>query len=85
MREIYLLSGLGADERVFDFLDLSQYKVNYIRWIIPLKNELITDYASRLCTQIHSARPLLIGVSFGGMIAIEIGKLIPTEKIILIS
>ena len=42
-------------------------------------------YATRLLPQITSHKPVLIGVSFGGMIALEIGKLIPVEKIILIS
>ena len=42
-------------------------------------------YATRLLPQITSHKPVLIGVSFGGMIALEIGKLIPVEKVILIS
>jgi hypothetical protein len=34
--------------------------------------------------QIDQERPVLVGVSFGGLIAIEVGKLINTEKIIVI-
>lgn len=85
MQEIYLLSGLGADQRVFNYLDLSDYKVNYIRWITPRNNESITQYAGRLLEQINSHHPMLIGVSFGGMMAIELGKLIQVKQIILIS
>lgn len=85
MKELYLLSGLGADKRVFEFLDLSGYHVNHIRWIDPLKDESIEKYAARLLPQIATSKPILIGVSFGGMMAIEIAKLIDTEKIILIS
>ena len=85
MQEIYLLSGLGADQRVFDYLDLSNYKINHIRWITPFNNESISQYASRLLKQIYSENPLLMGVSFGGMMAIEIGKLISVKQIILIS
>ena len=85
MKEIYLLSGLGADKRVFEFLDLSNYKLNYIDWIDPLDNESIEDYTSRLLKQITTPRPILIGVSFGGIVAIEIGKAIETETIISIS
>jgi pimeloyl-ACP methyl ester carboxylesterase len=85
MKEIYLLSGLGADKRVFDFLDLSDFNINYINWIDPGNNESIEDYASRISKQINSANPVLIGVSFGGMIAIEIGKNIEVDKIVLIS
>jgi pimeloyl-ACP methyl ester carboxylesterase len=85
MKEIYLFSGLGADKKVFDFIDLSGYKLNFIDWIAPIESESIENYAQRLLIQIPAERPILIGVSFGGMIAIEVGKLIETEKIILIS
>lgn len=85
MKEIYLISGLGADKRVFDFLDLSGYKTHHIEWIDPHHNESIEGYAKRLSTQIQKTRPVLIGISFGGMIAIEIGKQMETEKIIIIS
>ncbi|CAN5495720.1 hypothetical protein BH10BAC4_BH10BAC4_13360 [soil metagenome] len=84
-REIYLFPGLGADERVFRFLDLTPHNLTYVRWIDPEKNEAIEDYARRLLTQITSNDPTLLGVSFGGIMAIEVAKLIPTRKIILIS
>lgn len=85
MKEVYLLSGLGADKRVYQYLDLVDYKLNYIEWTTPGKEETIAAYAQRLLTQIPTQRPVLIGVSFGGIMAVEIGKLIPTEKILLIS
>lgn len=84
-KELYLLSGLGADKRVFDFLDLHGYTLNHIEWIKPIENEKIDSYARRLLDQIKTERPTMIGVSFGGIMAIEIAKHIPTEKIILIS
>lgn len=85
MKEIYLVSGLGADERIFEYLDLRPYKKTCLKWICPNENETIAHYAARLRGQIETENPILIGVSFGGMIAVEIGKLIKTEKIILIS
>jgi pimeloyl-ACP methyl ester carboxylesterase len=85
MKELFLLSGLGADRRVFDFLDLQDYKVHHIMWATPLRHESLTEYTKRLLPQISSKKPILIGVSFGGIVAQEIGKLIEVEKIILIS
>jgi len=85
MKELFLLSGLGADSRVFDFLDLSDYSIHHVNWIIPLPKESMAEYATRLLPQITSDQPVLIGVSFGGMIALEIGKVISVEKVILIS
>jgi len=85
MKELFLLSGLGADKRVFDFLDLSDYSIHHVDWIMPLPKESMAEYATRLLPQITSHKPVLIGVSFGGMIALEIAKLISVEKVILIS
>src|SRR5688572_29336522 len=85
MKKLFLLSGLGADKRVFDFLDLSAYKLHHIVWIKPVAGESMADYAKRLLPQIANDRPVLLGVSFGGMIALEIAKLISVEKVILIS
>jgi pimeloyl-ACP methyl ester carboxylesterase len=85
MKEIYLVSGLGADERVFEYLDLQPYKKTCLKWISAQEDETLEHYAARLCEQIKVKNPVLIGVSFGGMVAVEIGKLISTEKIVLIS
>ncbi|NBW38191.1 MAG: alpha/beta hydrolase [Cytophagia bacterium] len=85
MREVYLISGLGADKRVFDFVDLSGFRINHIEWIPPLHNESIELYAKRLSEQIKTSKPIIIGVSFGGMMAVEIAKIIDTEEVVLIS
>lgn len=82
---IYILSGLGADARVFQNIDFSGLNITYINWISPSKNESIENYSSRLLEQIPSKEPILIALSFGGMIAIEIAKQIETKKLILIS
>lgn len=85
MKHVYLFSGLGADQRVFQFLDLSGFSITCIEWIAHAENETIAQYAKRITNQITTANPILIGVSFGGMMAVEVAKLIPTEKILVIS
>ena len=85
MKTVYVFSGLGADERVFHKIDFSSYDVHFIKWITPQKNESIESYALRLTSQITKPLPVLIGLSFGGMMAVEVAKHITAEKIILIS
>lgn len=85
MKHIYIISGFGADERVFSKLDFGNNKVYFIQWRIPEKHETIVSYAYRMSREIVHPNPILIGLSFGGMMAIEIAKLIPIEKVILIS
>lgn len=84
-KELYIISGLGADERVFQKLDFSRYKVTFIHWIPPQDNEVIEHYATRLLEQIKTTKPILLGLSFGGIMAVEIAKQIETEKVILIA
>jgi len=84
-KNIYILSGLGADERVFKRLNFTGYSVRFIQWEIPNKNDSIENYASKICKQITTPKPILIGLSFGGIMAIEIAKQIETEKVILLA
>lgn len=76
MSTIYIFSGLGVDERVFRYLDFSGMDVRFIHWIRPLPDESIKLYAQRLRQQIVTDKPILIGLSFGGIIAVEVGRLI---------
>lgn len=85
MKHIYCISGFGADERVFSKLDFGKNDVHFIPWIIPEKHESIASYAQRMGKDIVHPNPVLIGLSFGGMMSIEIAKIIPVEKIILLS
>jgi hypothetical protein len=85
MKHIYCISGLGADERVFASLHLEGYQIHYIKWITPARNESLEFYAKKLIEQIKHPDPILIGLSFGGIMCIEIAKLIATELIIIIS
>lgn len=85
MKPVYLLGGLGADKRVFDYLKLDNVELIHIEWVRPEVSESIEDYAKRICNQITTDKPILIGVSFGGIIATEIAKQLDCDKVVLIS
>jgi hypothetical protein len=61
---IYLISGLGADESVFQNLDFGKYTPQYIKWIEPQKDETLQGYALRLSKQIQAQKPIILGVIF---------------------
>jgi pimeloyl-ACP methyl ester carboxylesterase len=82
---VYLFSGLGADYRAFDRLRLPGYSMVFIEWIMPEEGASIAQYAARIKSQITTDNPILIGLSFGGMVAVEVAKLLPVEKVVLIS
>ena len=83
--KIFIFSGLGADQRVFQKLDFSGFDVTFVNWIIPFEKETIEHYAARLLDQISGKNPILVGLSFGGIMAVEVAKQIETKKIILIA
>jgi len=85
MKHIYCISGFGADERVFSKLDFGENEVHFIPWKIPEKHETIDSYAGRMSNDIVHSSPILMGLSFGGMMSIEIAKLISVEKVVLLS
>ncbi|MFP5040535.1 alpha/beta hydrolase [Parasediminibacterium sp. JCM 36343] len=85
MQTVYFISGLGADKRAFAFLNLSFCKPIFIEWIVPLPKETMASYAGRLKAVITEPNPILVGLSFGGMLATEMAKTDPTLKAILIS
>ncbi|TCC93568.1 alpha/beta hydrolase [Pedobacter frigiditerrae] len=83
---VYFISGLGADERVFQFLDLSKIEHRFIKWNKPRKNESLFNYCQELTEQIDKTKEvILIGISFGGIIAQEILKILACKKVIIIS
>ena len=82
---IYGLSGLGADERAFQKLKLDHEFVP-IKWVIPIQKESLKSYALRLADQIDTTQPFVIlGLSFGGMLASEICKILNPSLTILVS
>ena len=86
MQTIYCISGLGADANVFRCLDLSFAKPVFVKWISPLPEKTLSNYALRLQQEyIHDENPVILGLSLGGMIAVEITKSIPGAKSIIIS
>ena len=83
---IYCIPGLGMDALLFKNLRIPNCSILPITWFSPLKKETLPEYAMRLSTQIDTSKPfVLIGVSFGGMCAIEIAKELKPLKTILVS
>lgn len=87
-KNIYLIPGQGADERLFKNLkfDTTLFNIYHVKWKIPNKGEDLKSYALRLSSQIDRSKEFyLIGVSLGGMVATEINEILNPKKVILIS
>ncbi len=84
---VYLMPGMAANPSIFEkiSLDKETYDIHWMSWILPEKDESIQDYAKRMLIQIKHEKPVLIGVSFGGVLMQEISKLMDYEKLIIVS
>ncbi len=85
--KVYCISGLGANCNVFDEISLPpSYQKIYLEWIDPKPNESLESYAHRMAENIKPNEDfMLLGLSFGGIIAQEIAQFSPPKQLILIS
>lgn len=81
------MPGMAANSSIFEYIKLpeEQFKIHLLEWIIPTKNESITSYAKRMNLFVEHENPVLIGVSFGGVLVQEMSKHINCKKLIIIS
>ena len=84
--DVYCMPGMAASPKIFEFISLPKpFRINLLSWIPPAKEESLSSYAKRMCERITSENPILLGVSFGGVLVQEIAKHIPVQKVIIVS
>jgi len=84
---LYLMPGMAANSSIFDHINLpeSKFVLHTLDWFVPEKGISLSDYAKKMCEQIQHPEPVLLGVSFGGLLVQEMAKHIPTRKVIIVS
>jgi len=83
---VYFMPGMSANSLIFERIKLpSKFHSHFLEWIPPIKSESLKDYSIRLSKSIKHQNPILIGVSFGGLIVQEISEIINVRKVIIIS
>ena len=86
MSKIFFIPGLGANELVFDNIEnLPLEKVN-VKWLENEGDESINSYALKLIkTYKINENHTVAGLSFGGILAQEIARILELDKVVLIS
>lgn len=84
---IYAFPGQGADRRLFDSLRIdSSYVLQVIEYGTPEKGMNLQSFARSLAQHIDTTNPfVLLGVSLGGMICVELAEFLNPIKTIIIS
>ena len=83
---VYLIPGAGSDGRLFKNLEIEGFETKVLEYEVPGKGEDMHAYSMRIGQQIDPHRPfMLVGVSLGGMLAVELSKVYSPEKVVLIA
>ncbi len=85
---IYFVPGLAASSKIFEYINLpkDRFEIHFLEWLLPLSvSEPIENYAKRMAESVDAENPVLLGVSFGGIMVQEMSKYLNINKIILIS
>lgn len=84
---VYFMPGLAASPKIFENIKLPEdrFEMFFLEWCLPEDNEPLSHYAARIAANIKHENPVLIGVSFGGVLVQEIARIIKVRKVIIIS
>jgi pimeloyl-ACP methyl ester carboxylesterase len=82
---IYFVPGLAADKEIFENISLpeSLYTLHIISWLIPIKKETMAQYAKRMAAFVKEKNAVLVGVSFGGVVAQEMSSFLKLKNSLL--
>lgn len=81
------MPGMAANTTIFKNISLpgQQFEQHLLEWFVPEPNMTLAEYAVKMNEHVVHENPVLVGVSFGGMLVQEMAKLIKVRKVILIS
>ncbi|HSR60149.1 MAG TPA: alpha/beta fold hydrolase [Robiginitalea sp.] len=84
---VYFVPGLAASPDIFEHIRLPEdrFECHFLAWFPPDPAMTLRQYAARMAEEISHPAPVLIGVSFGGMLVQEMAEFVHPRRIIIIS
>ncbi|MEO0045214.1 MAG: hypothetical protein RL705_405 [Bacteroidota bacterium] len=84
---VYFMPGMAASSTIFERIHLPDaiFEMYLLEWEIPNPGESLTAYAQRIAQKVTHEDPILIGVSFGGILVQEMKQFLHPKKVIIIS
>lgn len=81
------MPGMAANPSIFNGIKLppENFEIHRLEWFVPDKGMTFRAYAQEMCSHIEHKNPVLLGVSFGGLLVQEMAKHMATAKIIVVS
>ena len=84
---VYFMPGMAANPSIFRHIKLPEdtFETHLLSWFVPEKGMSLSAYAEEISKLILHPNPVLVGVSFGGMLVQEIAKFVNARKVIVVS
>lgn len=81
------MPGMAANPSIFEHIKLpkDKFKIHWLEWKIPAKEESLESYAKRMIKEIKYDNVVLLGVSFGGILVQEMSKYMSLKKLFVVS
>ena len=85
MTQLIFLPGIGANYLIFSKTLAAFPDGKVLPWQVPLPRESLRDFARRWASIFRQGPYVLVGHSFGGMVALELAKWVNTQSVVLLS
>ena len=84
---VYLMPGMAASPAIFEGIRLPSetFELHTLEWFLPDRGMSLQAYAQKMCERIGHREPVLLGVSFGGLLVQEMAKIVKARNIIIVS
>ncbi|MEX0289575.1 MAG: alpha/beta hydrolase [Flavobacteriaceae bacterium] len=84
---VYMMPGMAANSSIFQNIALPEdrFEQHLLDWFVPVRGMSLEDYARKMCEKVKHKEPVLIGVSFGGLLVQEMAKCMAVRKVIIVS
>lgn len=81
------MPGMAASPTIFERIQLPEdsFEMHLLEWEIPNPGESLKAYAQRIAQKVEHENPILVGVSFGGILVQEMKSFLNPSKVIIIS
>jgi pimeloyl-ACP methyl ester carboxylesterase len=85
--KIYFIPGLATDKLIYkDLINELDAPCEVIEFKLLENDDSLHDYAKKMCEEVDDSEPfVIIGTSFGGILAMEMAKIKHPTKIVIIS
>jgi hypothetical protein len=80
----YLIPGMGANRRLYENYQLPG-KIHHLEWEYVEGAQTLADYARHAAQKIQTSNNIIVGSSMGGMMAVELSRIVRPMLTILIS